>query len=483
MGAAAVAPTWFDTAADPDLWWHVATGLRILTTGAIPEADPWSFTAAGAEWVNHEWAFDVAVAAVFELAGGPGLLLARALVATAAGALLGALIDRRARHPLATVALVVFAVPVIATFLNVRAHTLTYAAVIGVVAALDALADGARWPMWVLPAGMVVWANVHGGFVLGLGLVGAGLGAGLLGLDRREGSPPHVGIVVSGLATLAAPLLNPRGAELASYLVGELGADHGPVSEWQPVTAEPAWLAVWVGVVLVAVVAAALGRQLRPPAPVLLTAVGALAAWSHARFLVVLVIGAVLVVADAIGAAQDRRSGAERAWDAPWVARALGIGVAALFGLGAAGDVVTHGGQLPAGPAGHPLAAIQWLDDRLPEGEPWHVANRFDWGGQLVFHLGDRARVGLDGRNLTVYEADVAAAWLRAEADGSLPELLAEHRVDAWLVAVDGPTARALARDPAWTRVAHDEVAAVFRPAGSGPDVPLPTVPGQGHFP
>ena len=35
------------------------TGLRILEQGSIPAVDDWSFTAAGAPWMNHEWLVDV----------------------------------------------------------------------------------------------------------------------------------------------------------------------------------------------------------------------------------------------------------------------------------------------------------------------------------------------------------------------------------------------------------------------------------------
>src|SRR5690348_10092236 len=40
---------------DGDVSWHIATGRWILSHGAIPKAEPFSFTWAGRPWVPIEW--------------------------------------------------------------------------------------------------------------------------------------------------------------------------------------------------------------------------------------------------------------------------------------------------------------------------------------------------------------------------------------------------------------------------------------------
>jgi hypothetical protein len=106
VGLAVGLPHLLDVEADPDLWWHLRTGELILERGAVPTADPFSFTAAGAPWVDHEWGAEVLFAGVFRLAGGRGLVALRALLLAAALTLLAALAWDRSRHPLGTVALV-----------------------------------------------------------------------------------------------------------------------------------------------------------------------------------------------------------------------------------------------------------------------------------------------------------------------------------------------------------------------------------------
>ena len=43
------------TPADTDMWWHLGAGRAIVTTGHIPYADEFSFTARGKPWVNVQW--------------------------------------------------------------------------------------------------------------------------------------------------------------------------------------------------------------------------------------------------------------------------------------------------------------------------------------------------------------------------------------------------------------------------------------------
>src|SRR5688572_10377149 len=62
---------------DPDTWWHVAAGERILQERALPEVDAFSFTAAGTPWIAYEWLGEVLMALAARLGGlqGRALLL------------------------------------------------------------------------------------------------------------------------------------------------------------------------------------------------------------------------------------------------------------------------------------------------------------------------------------------------------------------------------------------------------------------------
>jgi len=69
---------------DSDLWWHLANGRLIVTTGSIPHVDVYSFSAAGQPWVMHEWLADLAMYLLYQLGGLPSLVAIFAAVVTAA---------------------------------------------------------------------------------------------------------------------------------------------------------------------------------------------------------------------------------------------------------------------------------------------------------------------------------------------------------------------------------------------------------------
>ena len=73
---------------DPDTYWHVALGRRIVENGAVPSVDPFSHTMPGSEWHAHEWAAGVLLAGARAMAGWSGVV---ALTAAASGLSIGIL--------------------------------------------------------------------------------------------------------------------------------------------------------------------------------------------------------------------------------------------------------------------------------------------------------------------------------------------------------------------------------------------------------
>jgi hypothetical protein len=69
-----------ENTADPDLWAHTLVGEHILLTGKLQNAEPYSWTAPGTPWINHELLAETALGAAHWLAGGTGILLLKMLV-------------------------------------------------------------------------------------------------------------------------------------------------------------------------------------------------------------------------------------------------------------------------------------------------------------------------------------------------------------------------------------------------------------------
>jgi len=60
---------------DSDTGWHIVNGGRIITTGHLPHADPFSFSKPREPWVAWEWGSDVLMSTVYRISGLAGVAL------------------------------------------------------------------------------------------------------------------------------------------------------------------------------------------------------------------------------------------------------------------------------------------------------------------------------------------------------------------------------------------------------------------------
>lgn len=252
-----------------DFWFHLATGRLIIDSGAIPTTDVFSYTQPGAEFFNQSWLAQVSLYGLYRLGGLPGVLAGHAvLVVSAYGLLVWWCLRRSASHRVTALVMILAILPASVTNWSVRPQSLA----LPLFAAFFVLIEHYRCstqddaevatPLWPLPLLMVLWVNVHGTFVLGFALLGLVLAAEAL---KRGwlGQPALTWRAWRRLlgwtaATAVAVLANPRGAEVAPYVVDLLRAPavRGLVREWAPPTvASPTGAIFFVLAVAVFVVA------------------------------------------------------------------------------------------------------------------------------------------------------------------------------------------------------------------------------------
>jgi hypothetical protein len=69
--------------ADPDLWGLLRFGQAVLAQGHLMLGDPYSYSAPGHPWLNHEWLSEVLMAAAYNGFGIIGLKLWKFACSTA----------------------------------------------------------------------------------------------------------------------------------------------------------------------------------------------------------------------------------------------------------------------------------------------------------------------------------------------------------------------------------------------------------------
>jgi hypothetical protein len=211
---------------DGDTGWHVRTGEWILANGRVPQVDMFSFTKAGQPWFAWEWGWDVLFALLHQRGGMAAVVLASLLVISVTSALLFRLILRKCENVFIALAVMVLVTACSAIHYLARPHLFTLLFVVIFYWIFELAKDGrTRLLMW-LPPLTVLWANLHGGFFVGI-VLACTYAAGEIadGLTSSEDGGRSKALARSkpylwtALACLAASLINPYFYNLHRHIV------------------------------------------------------------------------------------------------------------------------------------------------------------------------------------------------------------------------------------------------------------------------
>jgi len=226
--------------ANTSIGWHLASGRWIIENRAFLRADPFSFTAAGVPWIDHEWIFQVVVALADAAAGAPLLVILRAAVVATMAVLLLVIGVRNGLSPATALLLSVLCVCGARPRFFLRPELVTLIVVPTVVWMFLSRAER-RSPAWLgAVAGlMVLGVNAHGGVLVVPFLLAGLLAAEVLQMavtgswSRRLIVTGASAVAVAGLAVL----INPYGWRLYTvpfHLARLVGQPHIPNPEWVP---------------------------------------------------------------------------------------------------------------------------------------------------------------------------------------------------------------------------------------------------------
>lgn len=205
---------------DTDTWWHLRTGQWILDHHALPAVDRFSFTRQGTEWYYPGWLAEVLMVGIFSIAGLPGLnLLFTCLIVLS---FILVFLSMRG-DPYLRAAVLILAAGASEIYWSARPQVFTFLFSACFFLCLREFLHGKRNFLWLLPIGMVLWVNIHGGFAVGfilllLAVVGQGLSY-LGSRDKHSPEPIHklVWLTGIGLACFIACAINPYGFKIITY--------------------------------------------------------------------------------------------------------------------------------------------------------------------------------------------------------------------------------------------------------------------------
>lgn len=458
--------------ADPSTGVHVRAGQWILAHHAIPRSDLFSFTLAGRSWRDWEWLSDIVFAVAHRLHGLSGV----AALSLSILCVISVMIYRTARiHAGPVVAGVTCGLVLAATTIHwlARPHLFTWLALAIFCWVLERGPRSTR--LWSLPAVMVLWVNLHPGFVAGFLVLGAWLaGSGVnwwfsnIPEERRHARRQvrwcGVGLLACGAATLVNPYFIGLHGHVVSYLFARSSVT-AHVSEWLSPNFHNPRLA-WFELLLPFAAAAGVWHGLKQRFHWCLLIFG----FMHLALLSMrnVPLFAIVCAAPMAAAAEDvlekcdswrsvRRVEAllSRTNRRLATAGACTIGLALLLAVSASPLTLGQG-------AGIPRTAIA----HLPAGR---LFTTDQWADYLVYTQPGR-KVFFDGRNDFYGPAFVNSYLAIMRAAPGWERILDKYHVSVALVPVDSALNSALNRDVAWVTRYRDSKATVFvrKPADPG---------------
>ena len=155
---------------DADTGWHIRNGELMLTTHSVTRTDPFSYTKAGQPWFAWEWLYDLLVAAIHHAAGLNGIVIFTLVLVCVTFALLFRLLLKRSGNIVVATALTLLAAAGSQVHLLARPHVLSWLFTLIWAACLYSFQSGNTRALFWLPPIMLLWVNLHGGFILGLAI-------------------------------------------------------------------------------------------------------------------------------------------------------------------------------------------------------------------------------------------------------------------------------------------------------------------------
>jgi hypothetical protein len=460
--------------ADPDLWMHILEGRLILHTGHLPLYDTYSYSAAGLPWRNHEWLAQVLLAFSYDGLGVFGLKLLKLfcttiiIVALATGL-------AQAAAPLSIQRILLLAAAVgVAPDIQFKPQTFTLLMLSILMAILAANVYRRHERLWLLVPLFALWANLHGGFLIGLivlGIVSATSGLWELRATGTIARAWRLALITVGCGF--ATLINPLGIGL---WLNVLRPVFDPfirtlISDWVPLTGTIVgnWhtkpldnLAVALPLLMfVAFLISLLAVPTMDDAPMVAAALVMIAAaFSSSRNVPLAVIALTVPLSHHLSPALRSLPPAQRD-DKPSRPTSVLVYVTALLILTAGGLFSNRLKTWAPVPSG----AVAFM---AAHGVQGNIFSSFDWGDYLIWHCAPRSHVFIDGRGELVYPDDLLreySVFFYGAPGGTT--ILNRYPHDFILLSRVTRDYQSVVADQRWKLVYYDSVSALFARARS----------------
>lgn len=449
--------------ADPDFWWHLQTGKLIAESGVIPHVDPFSFTLTGSNWITHEWLTELLIFQLFKIGSFPLLIVIFSILISSAFLL--AYFQSNAKPYIAGF-ITIFSALATAPTWGVRPQmiTLTFSSVFLYI--LDRTRLNSQWKnLLLLPLITLLWVNLHGGYILGLAIIGLHIFGEMVDLvlanihQEQFSNRRFFRLVAIFLLCIIAALVNPNFYKILIYPFETLSSPSMMtfIQEWfSPDFHQVEWIPL--ALLFISLIAApSLSRRPVHVTNILLVTFFGFFALRSMRNVPIFAISAIPFLSDQLSGISFRQKtnvviGQISKWLNP-VLLILALLVAGINYLTISrqqGDVIA---------VTYPKVAVDWISTNQPDG---NIFNSYGWGGYLIWRLFPDYKVFIDGR-ADIYGDEFINNYLSIYSGQSgWEESLSKWGVKIVLLEPQSGLAGEIRRSDNWIIVYEDRLSVLF---------------------
>jgi hypothetical protein len=463
-----------------DFWWHLKMGELILGGGSIPRTDLFSFTAAGETFVVQNWLSEIILFLTYKLGDFPLLIFFNTLLLVFSLIPIYYLCRKSSSRfwpPLFAAALAS-----VCMYGNLRPQNFSFLFFALFYLLLDDYRFKRRDRLWLLPVLMVLWVNIHGGFVLGLILIGiyqAPAFVSKLLFNFHEKMFDRKLLIVQILSILAT-FANPEGFRIYEYIYTVLRDPSSQqfVVEWLPPAINNAQgIFLFFLPFFTATLVLILVRCRIDPVDLYIYLVFSFFGFSASRNSIYFLFAIAPIVARYMPAGKTDQAQPDREPDKPALlpanakpSKQAGI-LNLVFVCAALIAVVIHSPWIKSGiydksllEANTPIGAMDFIDKNSLEGNIFHPQI---FGDYLIWRLWPKQHSFIDGR-VHLFGESFIRYYQRILRDSNWEELLKKFDIRYLLLCKEGKggspehminTARS---SPSWTVLHEDEVSVLF---------------------
>ncbi len=452
---------------DSDLGRHITLGNYILYHRVVPTHDLFSHTLTGVSRPPYEWLSQVAFAISHRLLGLDGVILLTAILISISILVVFRYSIHKSGSPL--VALFVTLLVAAATSLHwlPRPHVITLLFLAIWIHNLEELRTGRRVGIYVFPLLMLLWANLHGGFIFGF-LALAAYVAGWLWDRWRDQTSGETGrkLFLVGIFSLITSIITPDFWHNWEAVLNNRSTFilSRTVETMPPDLSDPSIAPFVILLFLSAIFFLANWRTISGSHVILLVGLGFMSILMT-RNIPLFAIASALVLTELISKTLNKNSH-WRNFDQ----RFVNITTSTLpflfpvllttFAIGVFAYNKSQGRQTyQFNPQVFPVHATDWLEENPLEG---NMFNDFDWGGYLLYRTWPRDLVFVDSQSdfygeplMRDYETILLAA-------NNWRNLLEKYDVEWIIISPRSRLAQNLEDDTRWSIRYEDSVAIIF---------------------